>query len=369
MQSLRHQQYWLGLHLIPSFGLAKLSRLLACFDSAEELWLEPEASLMRLDLPLNLLRLFCQARRQIDLAREMDKVAYAGAKLVTLEDDAYPQLLRSLTDRPPLLYLRGKLTAQNEKCLAVVGTRKASKYGRDVAYQLSYQMAQQDITIVSGLAHGIDASAHRGALKAGGRTIAVVATGIDRTYPREHEDLAAEIAISGAIISEMPIGTAPLGKNFPQRNRIISGMSLGVMVAEAPAKNGAMNTVKHALDQGREVFAVPHNIFSKSGRGCNILLQEGAKLVADVEDILDELKVSHLTTQTRMQAEEIVPADDKENAVFQLLGADPVHVDIIVRQTDLPTAMVTSALTMLELKGLAESAGPMQYCRARFSSE
>ncbi len=359
----------MGLRLIPDIGAARLARLMAHFESAEALWLEPDAGLMRLDLPTDLLRHFCASRRKIDLAGEMAKVERAGAKLVTLEDDAYPQLLRSLPDRPPLLYVRGELTAADEKCLAVVGTRKASAYGRDVAFHLSHQLAQADITIVSGLAHGIDAAAHRGALRANGRTIAVVATGIDRTYPREHADLAEEIAATGAIISEMPLGAAPLGKNFPQRNRMISGMSLGALVAEAPAKSGAMNTVKHANDQGREVFAVPHNIFSKTGQGCNILLQEGAVLVRHVDDILDELQVSHLSEQTRIQTEEVAPGDEKEDAVFQLLGADPIHVDVIVRQTRLPTAKVMSALTMLELKGLVESAGTMQYCRARFSSE
>ncbi len=369
MQPVQHQQYWLGLRLIPDIGAARLARLMAHFESAEALWLEPDAGLMRLDLPKDLLRHFCRSRRQIDPAGEMAKVEAAGAKLITLEDEAYPQLLRTLSDRPPLLYVRGDLNATSEKCLAVVGTRKASAYGRDVAFQLSKQLAQAEITIVSGLAHGIDAAAHRGALSANGRTVAVVATGIDRTYPREHAELVEEIAATGAIISEMPLGAAPLGKNFPQRNRMISGMSLGVLVAEAPAKSGAMNTVKHANDQGREVFAVPQNIFSKTGQGCNILLQEGAVLVRHVDDILDELQVSHLSEQTRIQTEEVAPADEKEEAVLQLLGADPTHVDIIVRQTHFPTSTVMSALTMLELKGLVESAGPMQYCRARFSSE
>lgn len=365
MQSLRHQQYWLGLHLIPDFGIAKLTRFLQYFDSTEALWLEPAASLMRLELPHSLLRQFCAARSKIDLTREMERVSRVGAKLVTIEDGNYPTLLRQLPDRPLLLYVRGELTDSDEQCLAIVGTRKASKYGWDAANRLSYQLARQGITIVSGLAHGIDAAAHRGALDGGGRTIAVVATGIDRTYPREHEELADEIAATGAVIGEMPLGTAPLGKNFPQRNRIISGFAHGVLVAEAPAKSGAMNTVKHATDQGRDVFALPHNIFSEPGRGCNILLQEGAILVTRAEDVLDELNISHRNMQTQILAEEVRPADATEDAVFQQLGADPVHVDVIVRQTNLPTAMVTSTLTMLELKGLAESAGPMQYCRAR----
>lgn len=364
MQAQSHHQYWLGLHLVPNFGVVRISQLLAHFASAEALWREPDASLMRLNLPRNMLRHFCDARRKINLPQMMAAVARAGASLVTLEDEAYPALLRQLPDRPLLLYVRGQLKAEDDKCLAVVGTRKASKYGWDVANQLAAEIANQGITIVSGLAQGIDAAAHRGALQTGGRTIALIGTGIDQIYPRENTDLADEIVNNGAIVSEMPLGAKPLAKNFPQRNRLISGMSLGVLVVEAPAKSGALNTVSHALDQGREVFAVPHNIFSLSGRGCNQLIQEGAKLVADVEDILEELDLSHIKAQTRITTERLQPANDTEDAIFEQLSADPIHVDVIVRQTQLPTATVTSTLTMLELKGLAESAGPMQYCRA-----
>ena len=360
-----NQRFWLGLHLIPNFGSAKLSRLLSQFGSAEALWREPDAGITRLDLPAAFLRQFCAGRRNIDLNREVDRVAQAGASLITLEDDAYPRLLRTLPDRPILLYVRGEFPTGSQNSLAVVGTRKASRYGWDVAFQLSDELARHGVTIISGLAHGIDAAAHRGALKSGGKTIAVMATGIDSIYPRENADLAQDIMASGAIITEMPLGAAPLGKNFPQRNRIISGLSLGVLVAEAPIKSGALNTVSHAIAQGRDVFAVPHNIFSQSGHGGNILIQEGAKLVAAADDVLEELMVSQLDVETRSRAKEIQPANHAEDAVMQQLSADPVHVDFIVRQTELPTATVTSTLTMLELKGLAESAGPMQYCRAR----
>jgi DNA processing protein len=177
--------------------------------------------------------------------------------------------------------------------------------------------------------------------------------------------LAQQIAESGAIITEMPIGTSPLAKNFPQRNRIISGMSLGVLVAEAPEKSGAMNTVTHANEQGRDVFALPHNIFSQTGRGSNALIQDGAKLVMRISDVLEELNIAHRNTETRIATEQIQPANDTESLILNELGADPVHVDVIVRRTNLPTSTVTSSLTLLELKGLAETAGPMQYCRAR----
>ncbi|MCY3779927.1 MAG: DNA-processing protein DprA [Chloroflexi bacterium] len=369
MQPNNNQQYWLGLHLIPRFGIGKLNRLLAHFDSAEALWRESDADLLRLDLPRPLLRQFCAGRRDIDLSREVERVARSGATLVTLDDKAYPELLRSLPDRPPVLYTRGKLSGADEKCLAIVGTRKASRYGWDASNQLAQQLAQHGIIIVSGLAQGIDAAAHRGALTAGGRTIAVVGNGIDIVYPKENSDLAEEIIADGAIVSEMPLGTAPLGKNFPQRNRLISGMSLALLVTEAPLQSGALNTVSHAIDQGRDVFAVPHNIYSPTGKGCNQLIQEGAKMVLAVDDILDELDVTHRNVQTGIQVRDIQPENEVEGVVYQQLSTDPIHVDLIVRQTKLPTATVISTLTMLELKGLAESAGPMQYCRARFSVE
>jgi len=365
MSQLPAQAYWLGLHLLPHFGTARLSRLLGFFDSAEALWQANEKQLLRLELPPALVQRFCRARDRIDLAKEMDKVAQAGARLISVDDSSYPQLLRNLPNRPLLLYLRGNLPADDGKALAIVGTRKASRYGKEVAQELARDLAQQGITIVSGLAQGIDTAAHRGALAVGGKTIAVVATGIDRVYPRVNEELAGEIAAKGAIISEMPLGAAPLGKNFPQRNRIISGLCLGVLVAEAPMRSGALNTVSHASEQGRDVFAVPHNIYSASGRGCNRLIQDGAKLVSKVDDILDELDIRHISATTSIQASDIQPDNDLERAVFEQLSADPLHVDFIVRQLQQPAADINGALTMLELKGLAEVAGPMQYCRAR----
>lgn len=365
MQEIEEQHFWLGLHLIPQFGNAKLAMLLARIRSAAELWQEPDDRLLRLDLPQKLLRQFIAGRHAIDLPRELDKVWQCGAHIISFDDPAYPPLLREIADRPLVLYVRGKLAEAEAKAIAVVGTRKPSKYGWDAARAISQNLAQHHVTIVSGLAHGIDTAAHRGALDDDGHTIAVMATGIDRVYPAENTELAEQIASKGALITEMPIGTAPLGKNFPQRNRIISGMSLGVLVAEAPEKSGAMNTVSHAIDQGRDVFALPHNIFSKTGRGSNALIQDGAKLVMRVSDVLQELNMTHLHSQARIETERAHPENDTESLIMRQLGADPIHIDVIVRQTNLSTATVSSSLTMLELKGLAETAGPMQYCRAR----
>jgi DNA processing protein len=365
MQQNRHQNFWLGLHLIPQLGVARISQLLSHFESAEDLWYAKVNDLNHLDLPKSLVEQFIHGRDSIDLQQEMDKVHQHKATLITLQDETYPTLLRSIPDPPPVLYVRGDITADDEKCLAIVGTRKPSKYGWDATHQLAHHISQQNVTIVSGLAQGIDTAAHRGALSGNGRTIAVMATGIDKIYPNENIDLAQQIMNHGALITEMPIGTAPLGKNFPRRNRLMSGLSLGVLVAEAPEKSGALITVTSANEQGRDVFAIPHNIFSKTGRGTNRLIQDGAKLVLRVRDILDELDLTHINTQTRIKTEQIQPESEIEVTILKQLGADPIHVDEIVRLTHLPTQHVTSTLAILELKGLAEVAGPMQYCRAR----
>lgn len=365
MQDNNHQQFWLGLHLIPRFGIAKISQLLQHFDNVEELWNAPAKKLYTLEFSNKQIDQFIAGRKKIDLSAEMAKVQQHQAHIITIEDEAYPTLLRAIPDPPTLLYVRGHLTQQDEKCLAIVGTRKPSKYGWDAAHQIAYHIAQQDITIVSGLAQGIDSAAHRGALHAQCRTIAVMANGIDKIYPAENADIANEIIDNGALITEMPIGTPPIGKNFPRRNRIISGLSLGVLVAESPEKSGALITVTTANEQGRDVFAIPHNIFSKTGRGTNQLIQDGAKLVMRVSDVLEELDITHTNTQTRIKTEKIQPDNDIERQILMQLGADPLHIDEIVRLTNLPTQQVTSTLAILELKGLAEVAGSMQYCRAR----
>ncbi len=365
MRDNPQHRYWLGLHLLPDFGIVKLSRLLAHFPTPEALWRETDAAMLRLPLPKNMLSSFCAARRKIDLQRELDKVAAAGASLLTQDDAAYPALLRRLDDRPLLLYARGQLMADDDLCLGVVGTRKASKSGWDAANELAQELARHGITIVSGLAHGIDAAAHRGALAAGGRTIAVMGAGIDIIYPRENTEIAAEIMENGAIISELPVGSPPLRTNFTQRNRIISGLSHGVLVAEAPERSGALNTADHALAQGRDVFAVPHSYYNVNGRGCNRLIQDGAMLVMDARDILETLNITFQAAQAQQQAEQIQPADETESAILAQLDSEPIHVDEIVRETRLPAATVSGTLALLELKGLVESAGAMQYCRAR----
>jgi DNA processing protein len=355
-------KYWLGFSLVPEIGPKRLAHLINCFGDLRAAWTASDADLAHSGLERQPLSNLLAARHRIDLDAEMRKVERAGAWLVTLADERYPALLRKLPDAPALLYVRGTLMPGDELALSVVGTRKATTYGRDAAFQLSKQLAGNGVTIISGLAQGIDTVAHRGALEGGGRTLAVLGCGIDRVYPAENAKLAADVAACGALISEFPVGMPPDARNFPRRNRVISGLSLGVLVVEAPEKSGALITATIAAEQGRDVFALPGNIFSQSSRGTNRLIQDGAKLVIDVADILDELNVTHRTLQTQSAAEQIIPASETEARLMEYLGADPIHIDDLVRLSGLPVAVVNSTLTILELKGLARMVGHMQYC-------
>lgn len=358
---MSNHKYWLGFSLVPEIGAKRLSLLYNWFGELDKAWVATEAQLSQSGLePLPIANLI-NVRKSIDLGAEMAKVDKVGAWLVTLEDTAYPAQLKKLPDAPPVLYIKGTLIPHDERALGIVGTRKATTYGRDTAHYFAKSLANHQVTVVSGLAQGIDAAAHRGALDGEGRTFAVLGSGIDRIYPREHQKLANEIAQNGAIISEFPIGSPPEARNFPRRNRIISGLSLGVLIVEAPEKSGAIITASIAAEQGRDVFAVPGNIFNVASRGTHRLIQDGAKLVMDVKDILDEFDIVHHTVQTRVATEQIAPANEHEIKILDYLSADPIHVDDLVRMSGLPVSVVSSTLTILELKSLIRSVGYMQY--------
>jgi DNA processing protein len=356
------RKYWLGFSLVPEIGPKRLSHLLNRFGDLALAWTASETRLCEAGLDRQPVENLLRVRRQLNLDAEMAKIEKVGARLLTLADDDYPALLKKIPDAPTVLYVRGQLVPADDHALSIVGTRRATSYGRDAAYHFAKQLAAQDITIISGLAHGVDSAAHRGALDGGGRTLAVLGCGIDRIYPADNQKLADDILRHGAIISEFPVGTPPDGRNFPRRNRIISGLALGVLVVEAPEKSGALITTTTAAEQGREVFAVPGNIFNPMSGGTNRLIQDGAKLVMAVEDILEELNITHQNAQASTITERIVPANDTEKSLLQLLGADPIHVDDLTRLCGLPVSIVNSTLTILELKGLARMVGHMQYC-------
>jgi DNA processing protein len=261
------------------------------------------------------------------------------------------------------LYVRGQLTAADEWAVALVGTRHASPYGREAARDLAAGLARSGVTVVSGLARGIDVVAHRAALEAGGRTIAVLGSGVDRVYPPEHAAVAESIARAGAVVSDYPLGTAPEAGNFPPRNRIISGLSKGVVIVEAAEVSGALITADFAAEQGRDVFAVPGSIFQRSSRGTHKLIQQGAKLVIGVNDVLEELNLALANEQQTVRA--VLPADATEARLLACLSADPVHVDEIGAQAGLPIAQVSGTLALMELKGLVRQVAGMQYVLAR----
>ena len=355
------RKYWRGCSLVPEIGPKRMSLLLQAFGSVQAAWEADDSQLRAAGLDPQPLSNLLRARQRLNLDAELAKVERAGAHLLVIDDDDYPPLLKPLPGAPFVLYARGTLTAQDHLALAIVGTRKASVYGRDAAAHFSKELARQGVTIVSGLAHGIDSVAHNTALEVGGRTIAVLGCGVDQVYPRDHADLARRIAECGALISEFPIGTRPEPRHFPRRNRIISGLSLGVLVIEAPESSGALITASTAAEQGRDVFAIPGNIFSPSSAGANRLIQDGAKLVMTLEDILGEINVTYRNVEISAKAERIAPADGSETALLQYLGAEPIHIDDLVRLSGLPTSMVTSTLTILELKGIVGTVGHMQY--------
>jgi DNA processing protein len=367
---MEQTKYWVALHKIPLLGTVRFKRLEAYFGELSNAWTATHSDLRDAGLEGRVSGEIVSARSSISPDDEMAKLEQAGVKAINWHAPQYPARLKEISDPPPVLYFKGELLPSDERAVAVVGTRSPTTYGREVAASLTTELARTGITIVSGMALGIDAVAHRAALDHGGRTIAVVANGLDIVYPREHTGLSQRIPEQGAVVSELPLGTRPDSRGFPRRNRLISGMSLGTLVVEAGETSGARWTVYHALEQNREVFCVPGSIFSPASRLTNRLIQEGAKLVSNHNDVLEELNLSVVAHQIEMHlSEALAPAaelgNDKESALLGHLDHEPVHIDDIRRRTSLPITEVSGLLTMLELKGLVKQVGCMHYVRIR----
>ena len=353
--------YWVLLSMVAGVGPTRFGRLLDAFGGARAAWGAGELELAAVGLERRAVRSLLDLRKRLDPEAEWRRLERLGAAVLTLDDPEYPPRLREIADPPPVLYVQGALTIADEWSVAVVGTRRATAYGRQVVERIVGEVARAGVTIVSGLARGVDTFAHRAALAAGGRTIAVLGSGLDRLYPEENRGLAAQMVEQGAVLTEFPLGTPPDAQNFPRRNRVVSGLTLATLVVEADHKSGAMITANAAAEQGRDVFAVPGSILSPLSAGPNQLLKEGAKVVTSAADILEEL---HLTAVVEQRAaREQLPSDPTEAALLGLLSHEPTHVDELTRAAGLPTAAVTSALTMLELKGLARQLGGMLYVR------
>jgi DNA processing protein len=357
-------KYWVGFNNIPGIGRVRLGQLESHFGSLEPAWKAALGELQRAGLDSPALRAIDQWRSKIDPDAEMEKVVKNHIQVLTCNDDDYPRRLKEIYDYPPVLYVKGTILPEDEWCLAVVGTRRATVYGKQVTEEMVTDLACSKITIVSGLAKGIDTVAHRAALEAGGRTLAVLANGLDTVYPAENYNLAAAITENGALISEYPIGAKPRAENFPRRNRILSGLSMGVLVTEADENSGAMITARDALEQNREVFAIPGSILSPASRGTNHIIQAGeAKLVNKYTDILEELNLT--TVARQMEMSELLPETGIEKQLIQQLSAEPSHIDEVCQRSGLPTATVSSTLAMMELKGLVKQVGTMNYVLSR----
>ena len=277
-----------------------------------------------------------------------------GATILTYQDPGYPQRLLTIYDYPPLLYVRGRLSEADELAVAVVGSRRASSYGRKVAQNIAAGLAQRGVTVISGLARGVDSVAHRGALAVGGRTVAVLGSGIDVIYPAENKALAGQIVQNGAVMSEFPPGSGPEAGHFPRRNRIISGLSMGVVVVEAGVRSGALLTARFALDQNREVFAVPGNIDFAGSQGPHHLIQDGAKLVRNVQDILDELPVPGRTEHAGLPVRSMPSLSADEEKLLDVVTDQPAAVDDLIARSGLQPAETLVLLLSLEMKGLIQ---------------
>lgn len=357
-------KYWVGFNNIPGIGRVRLGQLESYFGNLESAWNAPLGEMKRAGLDSPALRTIDKWRPKISPDDEMDELERFHVQILTCKDEKYPKRLKEIYDYPPVIYVKGSVLPEDEWCLAVVGTRRATVYGRQITEEIVSDLARSKITIVSGLAKGIDTVAHRSAVEAGGRTLAVFASGLDVIYPPENEKLAKSIMENGAIISEYPLGMKPRAENFPRRNRILSGLSLGVLVTEADENSGALITARDAVEQNREVFAVPGSILSPSSRGTNRLIQNGeAKLVRTYSDILEELNLTAVARQIEMR--ELLPDTETESLLISQLTAEPSHIDEVCRKSGLPAATVSSTLAMMELKGLVKQVGVMNYVLSR----
>jgi len=303
------------------------------------------------------------ARESVDLDGVWEKIEKQGIRILTWQDEIYPQRLKEVDQPPPVLYIRGEYLPDDLFAVAIVGTRRVTPYGRQITEELSSYLAANGLTVISGLARGVDAIAHQSALKAGGRTIGILGSGVDKIYPPEHRALADKMMEQGAIISDYAPGTPPEASNFPPRNRIISGLSLAVVVIEAGETSGALITAEFAAEQGREVFAVPGSILAPQSKGTNKLIQKGALPLLSVNDLMQALDITRVGQHK--SARKTMPSDPTEAKLLSVLGVEPLHVDDIRNQSELPIEKVSAALALMELKGMVCQVGGMNYVAVR----
>jgi len=346
---------WLALSLTPGLGSILIKRLLDRFKTPEAVFRASVKELSEIEgMGEKVAGEIRKGPQKRLVERELSLLEKVGGKIITLRDHDYPRHLKDIYDPPALLYTRGELRRQDELAVAIVGSRKTAPYGRWITEKMGENLARHGVTVVSGMARGIDSLAHKGAIQGGGRTIAVLGCGVDVIYPSENRNLFQQIIEHGAVLSEFPMGSPPEGGHFPKRNRVISGLSMGVVIVQASAESGSLITAGYALEQGREVFAVPGNVGAEGSRGTNQLIKDGAKLVETSDDILEEILPQWRREGGEHEKTEAPGPDltEEEKILYKLLGETPLHIDAIIRESQLDPGKVSSLLLNLELKGL-----------------
>jgi DNA processing protein len=356
-------KYWVGFNLVKGIGPVRLEKLLAYYGSLREAWKSQPHQLTAAGLNSKLCQQLIKIRENTCLDELVEQLRVKGIKILTWDDPAFPERLRQIDQSPFVIYMKGNLIEEDIWSVAVVGTRRYSFYGRQVTELLTRTLAEHGITIISGLARGIDGIAHAQSLDVGGRTLAILGSGLDQIYPPEHKGLAERIMSQGAVLSDYPPGTPPDGSNFPPRNRIISALAKAVVVIEAGQKSGALITANYAVEQGKEVFAVPGKITAPLSKGPNRLIKLGAHPLLEAQDVLDFLNMSLVARQQIIQRS--LPSDPKEALLFGAVGDEPLHVDELSRTTELPIEEVTATLAVMELKGMVRKTFGMKYIAVR----
>lgn len=379
MGELDARKYWIGLNMVPGVGAITYRKLLNAFHDPQKVFSASPASFRSIPgLAEKTIANILQFDVERAVQQEFDAITSHGAHIITWNDDEYPDALKNIFDPPPILYVKGQRMHAHDVMVAIVGSRQSSTYGRTVAEQLAKQFALKGVSVVSGMARGIDSAAHRGAIRAGGQTIAVLGCGVDVVYPPEHSDLYQEIIEKGTLLSELPMATKPDRRNFPARNRIISGLSLATVVVEAGEQSGALITADMALEQGRDVFAVPGNITSGSSKGTNRLIKQGAALIEHADDVLNAIS-SEIRRELQQETQPELPLlasspkssvpplplalTPLEEKILELIPTEPIHIDEIAMQTQTASGTVSATLMMLEMKNLIRQLAGKMFVR------
>lgn len=353
------------LNMVGEIGSIRLNRLLEFFEKPENILRAPKERLTAVCGIADKIAAKITALKREDLEKELKSAKKLGLRIMTIGEEDYPENLKNIIDPPIVLYINGKLKEEDKSSIAIVGSRRASFYGLSTSEKFAYALSERGLTIVSGMARGIDTYAHRGALKQGGRTIAVIGSGFGHLYPEENFRLAEEIARNGAVISEFPVNTQPFPQNFPRRNRVISGLSQAVLVVEAAQNSGALITADFALEQGRDVFALPGEVGSATSYGTNALIKEGAKLVSCVDDILEEFFLPQAEDDKGAAGEPLPPGlRGEEDMIYNVLSAEAIQIDELAAKTNMEIPQISGILLKLRLRKLIKELPGKQFARS-----